>query len=135
LPADEREVAAELEKESLKLCDEGSLEIGLAVLVFQVQELEDIGLLDFLLWRDDIVRRRHLPLAEHRRLVPRQSRALKELGSNLAVELAHSPATAKGFGLVEVAGLGASYREQPYIVRPGQLELCSNGTEVDGRTR
>jgi hypothetical protein len=33
LSTDERKIAAELEKESLELCDEGSFEIGLAVLV------------------------------------------------------------------------------------------------------
>jgi hypothetical protein len=135
LSTDERKIAAELEKKSLEFCDEGSFEIGLAVLVLQVQEFENVRLLDFLLRRDDIVRRRHLTLAEHRRLVSRQSCALIKLAANLAVELANGPATAKRFRLVEVASFGVSYREQPYVVRPGQIESCRNGIEVGGRSR
>jgi hypothetical protein len=49
LPADEGEVAAELEEEGLEVLDECLLDVGLRVLVLETEELEDIGVLDLLL--------------------------------------------------------------------------------------
>src|SRR3546814_10205805 len=55
--------------------------------------------------RDGIFRLRHGALDQHRRLVLRQRRAFVELAVDLPVELAHAPAAAQGFDLIELAGV------------------------------
>jgi hypothetical protein len=126
LPAHEREITAELEEERLELGDEGALEVGLGVLVAKVEELEDVRLFDLLLGGHDVIRSRQLPLAEHRRLVPRQRRAFVELTVDLAIELPDGPATAKGLRFVEATAFEAPHRQEPHVVRPRELEAGCN---------
>ncbi len=118
LPADEGELAAQLEQEALELRDERLFEFVLGVLVFQVEELEHEGALDGVLGvgQVDAV---HVPLG---RLVLRKRGAFVELALNLAVELAMGPPAAQRLGLVENAGLAGLHREQAHVVRPGQRE-------------
>src|SRR4051812_27015313 len=132
LPSDEGEVAAELEEEALELRDERGLDLGFAVLVLEIEEFEDVRILDFLLRRDDVVWRARLPFAKHGRFVPRKGRALVELASDLAVQLAHRPAAAKGLRLVEAARLWIGHTEQADVVRPRQREHRDPGERRSG---
>src|SRR5262245_21376639 len=118
LPADEGEVAPELEQKRLQLLDHGVLEVGLRVLVLQRQELYNIRVLDLIVRRNGIVRLRLNALTQHGGLIARQRRALVELRLDLAVKLADGPAATQGFGLVKRAGLRVLDRQKPGVVRP-----------------
>jgi hypothetical protein len=84
--------------------DERRFEITFGVLVLEVEELEDERIAYLVVGADGIARMRRSTLGEHGGRVPGESRALIELGGDLAVELTDRPTTAQGFCLIEMAG-------------------------------
>jgi hypothetical protein len=105
LAADEREIATELQEEALEVTDECLLDIRLRVLVLESEELQHVRVLDLLLGRDRVVGRGHGALAEHRRLVSGERRALVELAVDLPAKLSNRPPAAQRLGLVEGSGV------------------------------
>ena len=120
LPADEAEVVAQLEQERLDVMDDGLLQIALAVLGLEVEELQQVRIADFFFRRHRVLGPRRLAFLQHRGLPLRQRGALVELRADLAVQLPHRPAAAKGLGLVEGAGSRVLDGQQPHVMRPGQ---------------
>lgn len=106
LTTDESKVAAQLQQKRLQLRNERSFEIGLGVLVFQREELEQVGLLDLLPGRQRIARELCASATKHRCFVLREERALVELATNLPAKLPDSPAAPQRLPLIEPSGLG-----------------------------
>jgi hypothetical protein len=122
LANDEAEVRAEFQQEGFEMPDQRRFEIALRVFVAQIEEVENLGILDLFVGRKRVTRQRARAVGKHRRLVPRQSGALAELGLDLAIELAHGPTGTRGFGLVEPRGGLVLHRQQARIGRPWQRE-------------
>ncbi|GIW41862.1 MAG: hypothetical protein KatS3mg076_2439 [Candidatus Binatia bacterium] len=135
LPAHEAEVATQLEQELLQTADEGLLELALGILVLEAQELEDVGILDLLLDRDLVARRRAGAFAKHGRLVARERGALVKLALDLPFELADRPAAAQRFGFVEAPCLVALEREQADVGRPGEWKAPGQLRQSRNRRR
>jgi hypothetical protein len=123
LATDEGEVVAQFEEKGFEVADERVFKIALGILVAQAEEFKDEGMSDFLVGADAIAWLRLGTFAEHGGLVTRQGRAFVELAVHLALELAHRPASAQGFGLVEGEGFGrAAAADEQDVVGPGQRE-------------
>ena len=103
LPADESEIAAELHEKPFDMPDERFFDVGLGVFVLEAEKFEDVWIFDFFLRRDRIFGFCLRALGEHFRFVSRRRRALVEERIDLAIELAHAPAAAERFGLVELS--------------------------------
>ena len=123
LPRDEGETRAELEQERLQVADESLLEVGFAVLVLQVEELQQVRRSDLLSRRDGVPGPRGLPPLEHQVLPSRRREPLVELGADLPVELADRPASPCRLLLVECAGVVALDGHEPDVVRPGERKV------------
>ena len=106
LTANERKVVAQLKEESFKVANEGILQIGLGVFVAQAKKFEDERMADFLIGADGVAGPGFGPLGEHGGLVAREGGAFVELAVHLPLELAHGPAAAQSFGVVEGEGFG-----------------------------
>mmetsp|Transcript_42322 Transcript_42322/g.99368 ORF Transcript_42322/g.99368 Transcript_42322/m.99368 type:complete len:305 (-) Transcript_42322:2094-3008(-) len=122
LPSNEGEPFTQFEQEVFQPPDQGGLQIGLRILVLEVEELQHIGVFDGIAGRDGIFGLGHRALGQHRRLVFRQRRALVELAADLPIQLAHAPAAAQGLGFIELARMLVLDRQQPHIGRPRQRE-------------
>jgi len=95
--------------------DQCVFEVRLGVLVPKVEELQHERVLDGLFGRQGITGFGQRALFQHRRLVVRQGGSLIELAADLSVELAHAPAAAQGFSLVEGASLRTLDGQQAHI--------------------
>jgi hypothetical protein len=122
LAGDEGEARPQFQQELLQVTDQGLFQVSLAVLVLEVEELEQVGVADGLLDGDGVLGPGLLPPAEHGFLVAGQGRALVELRADLPVELAHGPGPADGLVLVEPAGEVVLDCHQADVVGPGQRE-------------
>ncbi len=91
LAADEGEVVAELQQEAFHVPDQGLLQLGFGVLVFQFEKLQHERVLQLLLGRDGIIGAGLAAPDQHASLVLRQCRPLVELGADLAAELTDGP--------------------------------------------
>lgn len=103
LPRLEAEAVAEFEQEALQLVEQGVFEMAFAhhFLRLEADEPENIRIADHL----PVVLRLGLGMGEasQRVLVGGEAAALKILGGDLALEFAHRPVAAQGFGFVEAA--------------------------------
>ena len=61
LPAHEAEIVPQLQEEGLQVADEGLFEVALGVLVLQVEELQDEGVLDLFAGKRDVFGRSCCP--------------------------------------------------------------------------
>ena len=87
LPADETEVVSHLHQEGLQVADERFFKVALRVLVLEVEELQDEGVLDLLLGPHEVFGAGCPPTRQHGGLVLREGCALVELGAYLPVKL------------------------------------------------
>ncbi len=116
LPAHEGEIIAEFAKELLQMDRECFFEVGFRVFVFEAEELQNVGVFEFGFGRSFIVSDGARAFAQHRRFVPRESRSLVKLRSDLAVELTPRPSSAHGFRLIEAARMSVFDGQQARVV-------------------
>ncbi len=115
-----REIIPHFQKEIGEMPDEGLLEFGFGVFVFQVQEFENEGVLDGFLRRGVTGSRR--PNVQLEGPAFCAGGAFVESALNLAIQLAYRPATPEGLGFVKGSSLYVVDRQEPNIGRPGEWE-------------
>ena len=115
LPADEAEVVTQLQEEGLQVADERLLQVALGVLVLEVEELQDEGVLDLFAGNHMVFGALHESARQHGGPVLGEGGALVELGADLPVELADRPPTSQRLGLIELAGALVPDRQQPHV--------------------
>ena len=91
------------------MLDQGVLEVGLGILVLEVEELQHERIFDGLLGRDGVTGLGNLTIFQHRGLVARQGSAFVKLAVGLAVELTHRPAATQRLGFIKGACLRVLY--------------------------
>src|SRR3972149_1175009 len=102
------------------MTDERLLQIGLAVLVLEVQELQEIRIFDFLFHESPVSGLGSAYLGTEFLTVLRSQRTFKELRADLSVELPDGPASANSLRFIEGACLVIPYGHQPHILGPGK---------------
>ena len=122
LAGHEGEGIAHFQEKRLHVADDRLLEVALAVLVLEVQELEQVRIAYGLFEGDGVFGPGLLALAQHSRFVARQGGALEELRAYLPVGLPHGPGAANGLVFVEPAGEVVGDGHEVDVVRPGQRE-------------
>ena len=105
LPGHERKARAEFQQKPLQMPDDGFFQIRLAVLVLQVQKLQQIRIANLILQRDRVFRLGMLPPRENHRLTGGMGRSLEKLGADLPIELPHRPPAPDRFCFIEGAGV------------------------------
>ena len=100
------------------MANQSFLQVVLAVLVLEVEELQQVGIAHDLLDAHGIRRTRdHCLLPQHGlALGGRQS--FIELRIDLAVELPHRPSALERFGFVECPGFLVGHGEKPDVMGP-----------------
>ena len=129
LASDEGEVAAEFEQEGFEMAHEGVFEIGLGVFVLEVEEFEHERVAQGFIHSERVAGPGLRAFAEHGGFVAREEGALVKERADLPVELAHAPAAAQGFLLVETAGGFVLHGEELDVVRPREGEAGGEGLE------
>ena len=98
----------------------GLFEVALGVLVLQVEELQDEGVLHLLAGEGDILWTLPLPARQHGGPVLREGGSLVELRADLPVDLPDRPPASERLGLVEPAGALVPDGQEAHIGGPGQ---------------
>ena len=97
---------------------DGVLEVGLAVLVLQVEELEEVGVADVVPQFGGVDGRGLACGGEHAVGVGGGRDALEELGADLPFQLPDGPTATDCLGLVEVPGPGVADSHQADVMGP-----------------
>jgi hypothetical protein len=104
------------------MTNDGLFEIALAVIVAQIEELQQVGIADGFLNGDSVFGACLPSFADHRFLVARSSGSFVELRADLTIELPYRPDALDRFVLVEPTGKVVPHGHQADVVRPGQGE-------------
>ena len=127
LADEESEIVAQFQQEVGEALDKRLFQIVLGVFVLEVKELQHEGVLDGLLRSHRVLRH---DLLQHGGLVLRQGDALIELAADLAIQLAHRPATAQRLGFIEGAGCLAFHGQELDVGRPGERQAGGERGEI-----
>ena len=90
-------------QKTLKMPDQGFLQLAFRVFILEIQKLKDKGIFYFFFREHGIAWLRFTAPGQHGRLVLRQNRALVELGTDLPVKLTNRPSPVQGLTFIEIA--------------------------------